>query len=146
MATEEFSGPIDYAVFVAPHDADIGAALQVILERVASGTLELLDLEVVGRGADGSAERRTLAAFPKHSEQDLAVFEGAESRLLDDEDLAAIAESLGDGELAIVVVYEDRSLAAVASALAAQGGAALWSGGITIEELAAAVDEDPEEN
>lgn len=144
MATEEFGGPIDYAIFVAPRGADVGAALRVLLDRVASGTLELLDLEVVGRGADGAAERRTLEDFALTG-HDLAVFDGAESGLLDDEDLAAIAESLEGDELAIAVIYEDRNLAEVASALAAQGGSLLWSGGITIADLAAAVD-DPEEN
>lgn len=139
MATPQFSGPLDYAVIVVPRRARVGAALGLLLDRVDGGAIELLDLEVIDR----DASRLPLSALSEAEGLDASAFEGAESDVLGDDDVAAIAEELGEDELAIAVVYEDRSLAAVAEALAAEGGRMLWSGGIDVADLEAAVAAEP---
>lgn len=145
MATEDFSGPVDYAVFTFPRDADVGAALAALLDRVDAGIVEILDLEVVGRDDDGAPLRLPLTEL--HGiEAPLARLDGVESSILERDDLEEIADALTEGWVALAVVYEDRSLATVASAVLASGGELLWSGGITIDDLEQALEaEAPEE-
>ena len=77
---------------------------------------------------------------------DLSEFDGAQSDLLDAEDLAALGAELSDSELAIVIIYEDRGLAGFAAQVQAQGGRELWTGGVDISELDTLVTESEQEN
>lgn len=140
MATLTYSGPVDYAVFAVPKSARLAATLRTLLARIDLGAIELLDLEIVERDADGSPVRRPVTALEAGEDFDLSIFNGAESAILDNEDLALIAAELGDDDRAIVVVYEDRSLAEVAAQVTAVGGQLLWAGGIDIADLAKVVD------
>ena len=126
MASEEFAGPIDYIVFALDEGADLSTGLAAVLERVDQGIIEILDIELIGRNAEGTAVRLPLESTD---------FDGAETDILDDEDLAGIADALGDGQVALAIVYEDRSLAAAAAAFRARGGVELFSGGIAVEDL-----------
>ncbi|MBN9177210.1 MAG: hypothetical protein J0I43_07590 [Microbacterium sp.] len=126
MASEEFAGPIDYIVFALDEGADLSAGLAAILERVDQGIVEILDIELIARDVDGHPMRRHLESTD---------FDGAESDILDDEDLAGIADALGEGQVALAIVYEDRSLASAAAAFRALGGMELFSGGIAVDDL-----------
>lgn len=136
MATETYCGPIDYAVFELPAAARPAQGLRLLLEQVDRGAIELLDLEIVGRADDGTPRLLTVDDLAGANGDERAVFDGASSGVLDADDLAAIAGSLVPGRIAIAIVYEDRSLAGLARAWRAEGGAELWSGGIDAGELA----------
>lgn len=138
MNEAAYVGPIDYLVFAFPAGARIGAGLSGLLDAVDRGHIEVLDLEVVGAGPDGRGIRLSLsdAAF----DDDLAAFEGAESGLLDQDDLNTIAGSLDPGSFAVALLYLEHTLDAVAAEWAAAGGAPLLEGGIEVGELAAALD------
>ncbi len=140
MADDVFAGPVDYLVFGFPGSADVGEGLQAVLNRVDEGTIEILDLEVVSRDDAGSPVTRALADLQATTNADLSVFEGALSGILDEDDLAAIAEGLEPGGFAIAIVYEDRSLAGAAAAWTRAGGTELLAGGVDIEELARILD------
>ena len=58
VASLTFAGPIGYAAFVLPRDADAAPALQGLLDRIDAGTIELLDLEILALGAHGAAGLR----------------------------------------------------------------------------------------
>lgn len=146
MATETYCGPIDYAVFELPADARPAQGLRLLLDQVDRGSIELLDLEIVGRAADGAPRLLTVDDLAGADGDERAVFDGASSGVLDADDLAAIAGSLAPGRIAIAVVYEDRSLAAVAQAWQAEGGAELWSGGIDASALAHRLETFEKEN
>lgn len=141
VATEEFAGPIDYLVFAFDRGADLGPGLAAVLERVQQGIVEILDIELIGRDADGAAVRLPLADVQTATGVDLAIFDGVESGILDDEDLAGIAAALEADQVAVAIVYEDRSLAAAAAAWAGVGGAELFSGGVDIADLEHALEE-----
>lgn len=143
MATEEFSGPIDFVVFSVPRGMDVAPALDEVLSRVNSGILEILDVEVITLDAEGQALRIPLSDAATYISGDLSGFEGAESQILEEEDLAQIAESLTGDFIAIAVIYEDRSLASTANLVTAAGGSVLWSGGITLDDLEHALDAAP---
>ncbi|SDS78137.1 hypothetical protein [Microterricola viridarii] len=141
MATEEFSGPVAFLVFAGEDGADFGPGLSAVLERVQQGIIEVLDIELVALGVDGAPVKRAIAELTGTTGLDLSVFDGAESGILDAEDLAAVAADLADGQLAIVIVYEDRSLAAAAAVWASAGVTEMLAGGVDIADLEHALEE-----
>lgn len=72
---------------------------------------------------------------------DLAAYDGVESGILEADDLAGIAAELQSGQIALVIVYEDRSLAIAAEKWSAAGGIELFSGGVDLEDLEHALEE-----
>ncbi|MBN9187258.1 DUF6325 family protein [Microbacterium sp.] len=144
MADEAFAGPVDYLVFAFPEGAAISTGLHAVLERVDAGVLEILDLELIGRDAEGAPVRLSLADLDDIDASDLAVFDGVTSGILDADDRAAIADGLEDGQFAVALVYEDRSLASAAAAWTSAGGSELFSGGVAIDDLEDALSEGTE--
>ena len=141
MATEEFAGPIDILVFAFDAHADLGAGLAALLNRVEQGIVEILDVELVARDANGAPMKAQLGELDAVTGIDVSVFDGVESGILDAEDLEHIASELREGQIALAVVYEDRSLAAAAAAWATVGGVELFSGGVDIADLEHALTE-----
>lgn len=128
MTTTSSVGPVDFAVFVLPETSDPAAGFAALLQLVDDGRIDLLDLEVV----DAAGTHLELSADLLGG---LAPFVGADSGLLDADDLAQVAAELHDGEVAVVVVYQDLALDRVAEAFVS-GGAELHSvGGIDIASL-----------
>lgn len=126
MTSTTYTGPLSFAVFAVPSDGSIADALQELQTLRRRGAIEVLDVELLTRGPGGAAGRE---AF-----EDLSIA-ATETDLLDDEDLAVVAAELVEGERALVVLYEDRSLASVAALLAAGGGREVWVGGIDPNDL-----------
>lgn len=141
MATELFAGPVDYLVFAFDENADVGPGLHAVLERVQQGIVEILDLELISRDEEGTPVKLSLADLQSTTRLDLSAFDGAESGILDAEDLAGIAAALHQGQVAVAIVYEDRSLAVAANAWGDVGGTELFSGGVDIADLEHALDE-----
>lgn len=141
MATDQFSGPVDYLVFAFDEGADLGEGLRALLERVEQGIVEILDIELIDRDGGGAPVKRPFSDLSGTTGLDLSVFDGAESGILDSDDLEAIASELRDGQFALAVVYEDRSLAAAAEAWAGVGAAEMFSGGVDIADLERALQE-----
>lgn len=139
MATELYAGPVDYLVFAFPAGARADSGLTALLTRVDAGLIEILDMECVSVGADGAAVREPLTDVVNGSLAE--AFSGAESDILEDADLAAIARRLGTGDRALAVVYEERSLASAAADWTADGGRLIMSGGIEIEDLERSLDD-----
>lgn len=140
MATDIYAGPVNHVAFVLPRHADVASVAQTLATSVASGAVEVLDLEVVALGADGAGVRVSATDDPR-----LAEFDTALTHLLDAEDLAALGAELTADDYAVVVVYEDRGLAAVSGRIHQLGGRELWSGGVALDDLEAALADQEEE-
>lgn len=140
MATDAFTGPVDCLVFSFPPGARADVGLQLLLDRVDAGAVELLDLECIGVGAEGQGTRLPLSTVHADGGPDLSAFDGVESLILEQDDLDEIASDLEPGGFAVAVVYEERSLSSVASAWAAAGGTLLLSGGVDIVDLEHAIE------
>ena len=140
MASEAFAGPVDYLVFAFPADASVSTGLAAVSSRVEEGVVDVLDLEVIQPGADGTAIRGPLDRLAGAS--DASRFAGAYSGVLDADDVQRVADALEPGGFAIALVYEDRSLAAAAAAWTAAGGTELFAGGVDIIDLADSLESD----
>jgi hypothetical protein len=133
-------GPVDYLVVEFPGSRMTGEGLPILVDLVDRGVIRILDLVFVKKVDDGSIEGIQIADLDGDGELDLAVFEGASSGLLDDEDLQSAGSVLEPGSSAGILIYENTWAAPFAAALQRGGAQLVASGRIPMAELVAAVD------
>ena len=99
MASEEFSGPVDYLVFSFDQGTDIGPGLQALLDRVDQGIIEVLDIELISKDSAGHPSKGQFADLLDVTGFDLDLLEGVYSGILDAEDLDTIVADLEEASL-----------------------------------------------
>jgi hypothetical protein len=140
MTDLEEMGPVDYLVVEFPGNKMTGEGLPLLVDLVEQGIIRILDLVFVSKAVDGTVTGVALADLDGDGELDLAVFEGASSGLLGDDDIAEATSILEPGSSAGILVYENTWAAPFAHALR-RGGAQLVAGGrIPVPALVAALD------
>jgi hypothetical protein len=80
-------GPIDYLIVEFPGQQDDRGGPALLVDLVDRGIIRILDLVFVKKELDGSVRGMAIADFDKDGQLDLAVFEGASSGLLAQDDL-----------------------------------------------------------
>jgi hypothetical protein len=140
--SDEFDtmGPVDYLVVEFPGNRMTGEGLPLLVDLVDRGIIRILDLVFIRKETDGSVSVLTIAELDRGARQALAVFEGANSRLRDDDDLQEAANALEPGNSAGVLVYENVWAAPLATALRRGGAQLVASGRIPVQELLAAAE------
>lgn len=129
-------GPIDYIVVEWPGKQPTGEALPHLVELVDRGLIRILDFMVVAKAEDGSVATVEIADVGG----EFAVFEGASSGLLGEDDVAEAGDVLEPGTTAAVLVYENSWAAPFAGAVRRSGGELVASGRIPAETVLAALD------
>jgi hypothetical protein len=136
----EDMGPIDYLVVEFPGSRMTGEGLPLLVDLVDRGIIRILDLVFIKKELDGSVRGLAIADLDKDGQLDLAVFEGASSGLLDQEDVNEAGGVLEPGSSAGLLVYENRWAAPFAKALRRGGGQLVASGRIPVQAVLAALD------
>ncbi len=136
----EEMGPVDYLVVEFPGSKMTGEGLPLLVDLVDRGIIRILDLLFVKKEEDGSVSGLAVADFDADGELDLAVFEGASSGLLGEDDLAEAGGVLEPGSSAAVLVYENVWAAPLAVAVRRGGGQLVANGRIPVQAILAAVD------
>jgi hypothetical protein len=129
-------GPIDYLVVEFPHRRMPGEGLPLFVDLVDRGLIRVLDLAFIRKELDGSVVRLNLAELGP----ELAVFEGASSGLLDQEDIDNAAAVIAPDSAAGLLVYENRWAAPFATALRRGGAQMVASGRIPVQAILAALE------
>jgi len=138
----EESGPVDFLVVELPTDRATGtAAFPYLVDLVDRGIVRVLDLVVIRREDDGSVVAVSLEELDDGS-SGLAVFAGAQSGLLGDDDLSEAANAVEPGRTAVVLVYENSWAAPFATALRRNGAQLVASGRIPVQAILASLDAD----
>ena len=106
MTTQDV-GPIDYLAVEFPGARLRGKGLAALLDLVERGIIRILDLRVATVTESGDVMGVALTDLDDDGELDLAVFEGARSGLLDDDDLAESARLVAPGNAVGLIVYEN---------------------------------------
>jgi hypothetical protein len=132
----EEMGPIDFLVVEFPHRQTTGEGLPLLVDLVDRGIIRILDLAFISKEPDGSVRRLNLADLSS----ELAVFEGASSGLLDEEDFDNAAEAIAPDSTAGLLVYENRWAAPLAVAMRRGGGQLVATGRIPVQAILAALD------
>ncbi|MET7440393.1 DUF6325 family protein [Streptomyces sp. NPDC004082] len=133
-------GPVDYLILEFPGNRMTGEGLPLLLELVERRIIRILDLSFVRKDADGSVRGLELTDMDGDGELDLAVFEGASSGLLGEDDLQQAAAVLEPGNSAGVIVYENVWAAPLAAALRRSGARMVANGRIPAEDLLASLE------
>jgi hypothetical protein len=133
-------GPIDYLVVEFPGSRMTGKGLPMLVDLVDRGIIRIIDLVFVRKELDGSVRGVAIADLDKDGQLDLAVFEGASSGLLGQDDLDEAGGALEAGSSAGILVYENRWAAPLAREIRRGGGQLVASGRIPVQALLAALD------
>src|SRR5215210_4373129 len=116
-------GPIDVVVIGYPAGAPMtGEAGSEMMDLIDRGVIRVLDALFVQKEADGTFSGFEARDLEAGSVGDLAMFEGASSGLLGDDDAATAAEALEPGTAAAMIMYENRWAAPLTAAIRRNGG------------------------
>ena len=143
-------GPIDFLAVEFPGARITGGGFEQLLALADAGVIAILDMEFITSDGDGSVRKVDAAELsntggpdsggPDGGGADLSAWTGASSSLLDDSDLHQIAAAIAPGSVAAVVVYENRWVFSVVDAWRREGARLVADGGVSPEELLAALD------
>jgi Family of unknown function (DUF6325) len=133
-------GPIDYLVVEFPGSRMTGEGLPLLVDLADRGIIRIIDLVFVTKELDGSVKGLAIADLDQDGDLDLAVFEGASSGLLGQDDIDEASGVLEPGSSAGILVYENRWAAPFAAALRRGGAQLVASGRIPVEDLLEALD------
>jgi len=141
MAEEaDVMGPVGYLVVEFPGNKMTGEGLPILVDLVDRGLIRVLDLIFVMKEEDGTVHAAELRDFDGDGTNDLAVFDGASSGLLGDDDIAESGGVLEPGSSAAVLVYENRWAAPFTAALRRGGAQLIAAGFIPQDDLLASLD------
>jgi hypothetical protein len=143
MTTEtlEELGPVDIVVIGYPADAPMtGSAAQVLLDEVEKGTIRVLDAMFVTKDADGTYSGFDATGLEAGKVGNFALFEGASSGLLGDDDVATAADALEPGTSAAMIIYENHWAVPFIAAVHQNGGVFLDAQRLPHQDLIDAVE------
>lgn len=129
-------GPIDYILVEWPGRQPNGEVAPHLVDLIERGLIKVIDLAFISKDEDGSVTALELNELGG----ELAVFEGAASGLLTEEDFAEAGGVLEPGTAAALLVYENTWAAPFAGAIRRSGGQLVASGRIPVEDVLAALD------
>jgi uncharacterized protein DUF6325 len=134
-------GPIDIAVIGYGADAPMtGEAAPLLVDLVERGIIRVLDVLFVTKNEDGTFSGFDARDLTDKGVGDFAVFEGASSGLLGDEDAEKVADEIEPGSAAVMIVYENRWAAPFIAAVRRNGGEAIAFERIPAQDVIDALD------
>ena len=140
MDTDDIEmGPIDYLLVEWPGKQPEGEIAPYLVDLVDRGLIRILDLAFLMKGEDGTVAAVEIADVGGEVAE-LAIFEGASSGLLDDEDVDEAGAALEPGTSAALLVYENTWAGPFAAAVRRSGGQLVASGRIPVTDVLAALD------
>jgi hypothetical protein len=115
MGKADGMGPIDYLVVEFPGSRLTGKGFPMLVDLVERGIIRIIDLIFVKKETDGTVRGLAIADLDHDGELDLAVFEGASSGLLGQNEMDEAGEALEPGNSAAILIYENLWAAPFAS-------------------------------
>ena len=134
----EAHGPIDYVMLQFPEGSALDGAGRAVRDLIDQGVVQLYDVLVLHKGADGTLVEVDLAEAG--SPDGLAGFAGARSGLLDDEDVEAAGALLDPGTIGAVLVFENTWARRFVAETLQAGGDVIASARIPATDVVAALD------
>jgi hypothetical protein len=134
-------GPVDYLAIEIPGARMTGEGMGILLDLVDRGIIRILDLRVVKVDEDGSVAGMAITDLDNDGTLDLAVFEGVESGLIDDDDVAQGASLVEPGNAVGLLIYENTWAGPFVSAMRRAGAEVVASGRIPAEDVVAQLDQ-----
>ncbi len=137
---EDELGPIDFLAVEFPDGRVSASGFAELLSLADQGTIRILDAEFIIKDAAGKARKAEVAELGGAGGTGISAWAGASSGLLDDADVGSISAAIRPGAAAAVIVYENRWILGVADAWRRDGARLIADGGISADDLVAALD------
>ena len=115
-------GPVDFAVVAFPGNQFRGEIAPAISELVDAGTIRVIDIAFVGKGADGDAVAMELTELDPDEQAALESAGVEVGGLFNEDDLMDIAADLEPNNSAAVLVWENVWARKVTQAMRDAGG------------------------
>jgi uncharacterized membrane protein len=115
-------GPVDYAVVAFPGNKFKGEIGPALADLVEAGTIRIIDIAFVGKDQDGSSVAVELTELDPDVQAGLDKAGVEIGGLLNEEDLADIADGLEPNTSAALIVWENVWARKVAQAMRDAGG------------------------
>jgi Family of unknown function (DUF6325) len=142
MSDDVELGPVDYLVVEWPADKPpTGEAFPLLVDLVDRGLIRILDLAFVQKEEGGRVVGLNFGDLDLDGAPELAVFEGASSGLLGEDDYQEAGGALESGSAAAILLYENTWAAPFATALRRSGAQLVAQGRIPVNALIQALDE-----
>ena len=107
----------------------------------SAGLIRILDVMFIRKFADGTVQAVDISEMPGDEAVHITLFEGLETGILGEEDVAAAGDALEVDTRAIMLVFENVWAAPFAVALREAGGLIVDSGRIPVQSIVGALDE-----
>lgn len=133
-------GPVELLVIEFPRGEVTGAGFATLTDLVERDIVTVLDLEFVRHTENGEVVLVDIAEAVADAPDDLGYLVGASTGLLDDEDVAAVGESIDPGSLAGVLLFEHTWILPMVDAVHAGGARVVTSARVDPAEVAAALE------
>ena len=133
-------GPISYLIVEFPGNKMTGEGLNELVNLVDAGLINILDLQFVCRGDDGSIAGIALADLDGDGELDVAIFEGVSSGILDQSDFDDAKDVIQPGSSAAILIFENRWATGFVEGLRRGGAELVAAGYIPHGDVAASLD------
>jgi hypothetical protein len=130
-------GPIDFLALEFPGARLNGEGMAIIVDLVERGIIRVLDMRAVIRGEDGTITAAAITDLDGDGVLDLAVFEGAESGLIDEDDINEAGQLVQPGDAVALIVYENTWAGPFVSAMRRAGASVVASARIPADEVVA---------
>ena len=134
-------GPIDYLALEFPGARLTGEGLAILVDLVDRGIIRVLDMKALVRAEDGTVTAVAISDLDGDGTLDLAVFEGVESDLLDEDDLKEAAALVEPGNAVALLVYENTWAGPFVSAMRRAGAEVVASVRIPADTVIARLEE-----
>ena len=134
-------GPIDYLAVEFPGAKLNGDGLRILVDLVERGIIRILDLRLAVVEANGDITAVEITDLDGDGTLDLAVFSGARSGLLGDDDLMDSASLVEPGNAVGLLLYENTWAGPFVAALRRADAEVIASGRIPAADVIAMLDE-----
>jgi hypothetical protein len=133
-------GPIDFLALELPGARMTGEGMSIIVDLVERGIVRVLDMRAVVKAEDGTITAVAITDLDGDGVLDLAIFEGAASDLLDEDDITEAASLIEPGNAVALLVYENTWAGPFVSAMRRAGATVIASARIPGDEVVARLD------
>lgn len=136
-------GPVDCLVVVFPGNRFGGEIVPALTDLLARDLVRILDVTFVHKGADGTVTRLEIDGLDREIADRLAELDGDVAGLLNEDDIALVADSLAPDSSAALVVWENVWAAGITEAVRRADGHSVAFERIPAAAAAAALADRP---
>ncbi|NMO02494.1 hypothetical protein HH308_14860 [Gordonia sp. TBRC 11910] len=133
-------GPVDFFIIEFADGRVTADGFAALVDLVDRNVVYVIDIEFLRKGHDDTVVTVDAHDLGVIGGIDFADFDGAASRLLDDDDLTVVRDAVSTDAIAAIVVYEELSISQVLGAFESAGGRVVAVGPVDSADLDAALD------